>query len=361
MSLPRGATRNLGRRELASGGISIGDRVFLLRTGPHPRGVVAAGLVGSRVYRAPHWDESKAGLAPTVDVVWTETVDPRRPWPYATLRLAAPSLPPRVMGGGIRLDDREAESVEAAWAEFNAGTEAGLAARFRGRRVTRARVFQVIGEYDELGQAGFLDKYGFKPSRRYWVTHAGREYESKAVLGVAAGLRANEFSGRQANTLPTLERLGFSIVARAERADPEPETRPAFRTRDVLVRVAHPQRSSDPDEGGRGLRAHRELENWLARQLRERGLTPVDPALVDPPLDLGWMEDGLFHVVEAKSLTSLNETAQLRRGLGQILEYAQLLSPRESVRPILLVEREPSGSHWPATCQRAGVELRWPK
>ncbi|ANS29386.1 hypothetical protein R1CP_23590 [Rhodococcus opacus] len=80
-----------------------------------------------------------------------------------------------------------------------------------------------MAEYDEIGAEAFLDRYGFAPSRLYRVTHEGREYDSKAIAGVAHGyatgqnLTASEFSGGQQTVVPTLEALGFTFTsARSE-------------------------------------------------------------------------------------------------------------------------------------------------
>jgi 5-methylcytosine-specific restriction enzyme A len=42
--------------------IMKGDRVFLIRQGKEPRGIVAAGWVINGSYEAPHWDEAQASL-----------------------------------------------------------------------------------------------------------------------------------------------------------------------------------------------------------------------------------------------------------------------------------------------------------
>ncbi|GAB7553341.1 hypothetical protein NRB_28470 [Novosphingobium sp. 11B] len=77
-----------------------------------------------------------------------------------------------------------------------------------------------ISEYDELGRAAFLDKYGFRPARSYFLEHDGRLYDSKAIVGVAVGkehprrgaLRSDEFSGGEATVRAKLESLGFKLV-----------------------------------------------------------------------------------------------------------------------------------------------------
>lgn len=85
---------------------------------------------------------------------------------------------------------------------------------------SRRAVLSAIAEHDALGQAAFLEAYGFAPAREYVLRHADGEYDSKAILGVAhryqfpeAGpLRSNEFSGGRQHAAGHLHRLGFEIV-----------------------------------------------------------------------------------------------------------------------------------------------------
>jgi hypothetical protein len=266
------------------------------------------------------------------------------------------------MGGGVRVDDAGVEALESLWASHqDTDQQHAPGVRLQGRLVTRAGVLSVLDEYAQLGQDDFLDKYGFQRSRRFWLQHEGKLYESKAVLGVAAGLRPSDFSGGE-STVSRLSRLGFTVLDVAEPNEPEPETpRPAFVARDPSVDPSPRQPGqADPDSYGRGLKSHRWLENWLADRVRQAGLSPQDPAPDDPQFDLAWETGAGLTVVEVKSITSANETHQIRLGLGQVLEYAFLLSTPAPVRPVLFLEREPSSHHWGRVCESVGVDLWWP-
>jgi len=78
---------------------------------------------------------------------------------------------------------------------------------------------RALDEYDELGQDRFLEKYGFRPARSYYLVRDGRRYDSKAICGVAFGyqfpergpLRAAEFHGGNRTVRPKLEELGFEV------------------------------------------------------------------------------------------------------------------------------------------------------
>jgi len=84
--------------------------------------------------------------------------------------------------------------------------------------LTRESVLKAIAECDELGQDQFLAKHGFAPARFYRVLHDGREYDSKAIAGVAhayatgRALTAAEFSGGQNTVVRALGALGFTLT-----------------------------------------------------------------------------------------------------------------------------------------------------
>lgn len=79
---------------------------------------------------------------------------------------------------------------------------------------TREAILLAVAECDRLGEAAFLAAHGYRPSLRYKLHVAGREYPSKAILGVALGKSAREFSGGAAHTVRALAALGFEVVAK---------------------------------------------------------------------------------------------------------------------------------------------------
>jgi hypothetical protein len=84
--------------------------------------------------------------------------------------------------------------------------------------VARAHVLSAMREYDELGSREFLRRYGFGRSTAYTLWHQGKEYDSKAVLGVAyyhaTGTvpRPDECSGGKDGAAKVLTDLGFDVV-----------------------------------------------------------------------------------------------------------------------------------------------------
>lgn len=129
----------------------------------------------------------------------------------------------------------------------------------------------------------------------------------------------------------------------------------------VLPKLSEP-RSPDPDSYGRGLSAHRRLQNLLAAHVKDSGLTPLSPSVHDPDFDLAWHAGSKMVVVEVKSLTAANQVRQLRMGLGQVLDYTDTLTTRgEDVSPVLYVEGKPREHRWIDLAAKYDVTLAWPE
>lgn len=80
-------------------------------------------------------------------------------------------------------------------------------------------VLQAVAECDRLGRDRFLSVHGFHRARDYLLVVNGREYDSKAIVGVAHGyqfpsrgpLKSSEFSGGIATVKRKLDQLGFEV------------------------------------------------------------------------------------------------------------------------------------------------------
>jgi hypothetical protein len=88
--------------------------------------------------------------------------------------------------------------------------------------VARAHVLSAMREYDELGSREFLRRYGFGRSTSCTLWHEGKEYDPKAVLGVAyyhasgTAARSDEFSGGKDGAATVLTDLGFDVAVDEE-------------------------------------------------------------------------------------------------------------------------------------------------
>jgi hypothetical protein len=117
----------------------------------------------------------------------------------------------------------------------------------------------------------------------------------------------------------------------------------------------------DPSQMDRALSAHADVQNGLSDFLTARGAQTWSPGPGEPDFDLAWIRSGVSFVAEVKSLTALNEERQLRLGLGQVLDYQELMSKRtRGVRAVLAVERQPRDGRWLVLCERHQVVLVWP-
>lgn len=80
-------------------------------------------------------------------------------------------------------------------------------------------ILNAIKECNNLGRSAFLEKYGFRKARKYYLVHSGSQYDSKAILGAAHGfqfkkpLTPYDFSGGKNTVVPVLKRLGFEVTA----------------------------------------------------------------------------------------------------------------------------------------------------
>ena len=99
--------------------------------------------------------------------------------------------------------------------------------------LTRESIERAIAEFDDLGRDAFLSKYGFGRATSYALVVNGREYDPKAIAGVAYGLdhpaegplKNTDFSGG-VQLRSAYRPAGFDVVLRT-RAD-------SFDLRDLL-------------------------------------------------------------------------------------------------------------------------------
>ncbi|MGI4807737.1 MAG: HNH endonuclease [Janthinobacterium lividum] len=98
---------------------------------------------------------------------------------------------------------------------------------------SRTAVLNAIAEFDSLERSAFLQKYGFRRARSYFILYNGRCYDSKAITGVALGyqtgtaLRGADFVGGDNTVATKLRSLGFEIV----QLDPDRQVVPAVKPR----------------------------------------------------------------------------------------------------------------------------------
>ncbi|MFE5770898.1 HNH endonuclease [Streptomyces sp. NPDC056485] len=84
--------------------------------------------------------------------------------------------------------------------------------------ITRAGILRAIAEHDEVGQEAFRATYGYRAAISYLLVHEGREYDSKAIAGVAhrhdfgEALKPTQLHGGLKHAVAWLRREGFTVV-----------------------------------------------------------------------------------------------------------------------------------------------------
>jgi 5-methylcytosine-specific restriction protein A len=102
----------------------------------------------------------------------------------------------------------------------------GLGGKFVSlANLTRQSVKAALAEASRIGQSEFLERYGFKPARQFFIVWNGARYDSKAIAGAAHGylpekspLTARDFSGGEATVARRLRQLGIEVSEGGERS-----------------------------------------------------------------------------------------------------------------------------------------------
>lgn len=92
-------------------------------------------------------------------------------------------------------------------------------------------VLKAIQEFDEIGRERFLERYDFGPSKKFYLVHQGKYYDSKAILGAAYGyqfptrgpLPFDEFKGGDQAIHLLSDGLGFKVVELSKKSGGIPE------------------------------------------------------------------------------------------------------------------------------------------
>ena len=116
----------------------------------------------------------------------------------------------------------------------------------------------------------------------------------------------------------------------------------------------------------KSIRVHQRLQNQVADWLTNQGLLPSGRKSFDPlPVDIQWVNGDTHVVGEVKSIKSENETAQMRRGIGQVLHYKKLFedqinSDKKTIQAALIVSHKPD-EIWIRLCKDLKIINAWPK
>ena len=102
--------------------VSVGDRVFLMRTGERGRGIVAAGHCVKDSYEAPHYDPQKASAGATsshidVEFDWIIDIENARYIQQDMLKEKFSEQEWSPMSSGIAINDKYGYDLEQEWAK----------------------------------------------------------------------------------------------------------------------------------------------------------------------------------------------------------------------------------------------------
>ncbi|HEV7290107.1 hypothetical protein [Sphingomonas sp.] len=142
--------------------------------------------------------------------------------------------------------------------------------------ITAEGVLNAIAEFDALGRATFLDRYGFNGARDYFLVHEGRRYDSKAIAAVAhkwapggdgRALTALELSGGRNDAAKLLLGLGFTVT------DPDQNADWSWDEHVLALDLYMTNPASPP---GKGSKAVAELSVFLNRLGKQNGVAMTD-------------------------------------------------------------------------------------
>ncbi len=121
--------------------------------------------------------------------------------------------------------------------------------------ITRSHVLSAIAEFDELGREAFLAKYGYGEAKAYYLVYEGREYDSKAIAGVArryarpdlGPMLSAKFTGGDKRVGELLRPLGFEVTTDVtKRRNPNWSRDELILALDYYLR--HPEETHDPSK-----------------------------------------------------------------------------------------------------------------
>lgn len=101
--------------------IEPGDRVYLMRLGVEPRGIMASGFALTDVFQDTHWDQNRSDLANYIDVRFDALLHPDIDGvlPLALLQDGkTPHTNWTPQASGISIDPTSAAYVESLWQEY---------------------------------------------------------------------------------------------------------------------------------------------------------------------------------------------------------------------------------------------------
>lgn len=103
--------------------ISVGDRIFLVKLGSNPKGIVASGYAATEVFEGTHWDEDKkkAGKRARRIVIKLDKIKNYKSeaiLPFDVLREIGPNYHWSTQSSGVSIPDDVAAQLETVWSTY---------------------------------------------------------------------------------------------------------------------------------------------------------------------------------------------------------------------------------------------------
>lgn len=97
--------------------VKNGDRIFMRKTGNHPRGVIASGRVAGTPFKDGHWGDEAKKPATYIEVIWDAMVEPNDVFDLLGVAERYPSATWTAPGGGARIPAEARGTLEQEWAD----------------------------------------------------------------------------------------------------------------------------------------------------------------------------------------------------------------------------------------------------
>lgn len=100
--------------------IMVGDRIFLIRLGLEPRGIIASGFAATDVFEGPHWDPERAAVGDSCRRIFIEfdrilDVENEAIVPIDLLKNSFPGVRWSSQCSGIKIPSDVSEELELIW------------------------------------------------------------------------------------------------------------------------------------------------------------------------------------------------------------------------------------------------------
>lgn len=156
--------------------LRTGDRIFLIKLGKEPRGIMASGLVFDSVYEAPHWNEDRRVNGELTNYVNVDFDVIRNPISNDMLLMEQlkeidSKFKWSSQSSGIEIPEHTASKLEILWREMTGSNienllrnEIGTEEIFHPERYTEGALTQItVNKYERNVKArkACLEKYGY--------------------------------------------------------------------------------------------------------------------------------------------------------------------------------------------------------